>query len=343
MRTIDWNILVNHLTGTSSEAEERELSAWIAEGEHNRILYGRIKDLWTANLNTGRRPDTEEALKLVLSRIQHPEISKQAPITPISSIGAVQRPARVFPLSLVMRAAAVLIVVIGAVFLYTLLKSGRASEKTSVTFSTMQSLRLPDGTKVTFDVGSSFTYPKVFGGDGGREVFLKGEAFFEVARDEQHPFIIHADGARVEILGTKFDVRAWGTEEHISVAVQEGKVSFQSEQNKDESNIVLLTANSASTLVRGSTPSPAEPTDITAFLSWMKKEIYFRNTPVPEVLHQLERWYGIDIQTADTAFLKSNITVFIENKPLVDNLKLIDMTMNVRHEQLGNVVRFLPN
>jgi ferric-dicitrate binding protein FerR (iron transport regulator) len=207
----------------------------------------------------------------------------------------------------------------------------------------MQSLRLTDGTKITFDAGSSFVYPNNFPNGKTREVSLKGEAYFEVARNENYPFIVHANGGRIEVLGTKFDVRAWGTNQPVVVAVQEGKVTFQSETNRNGNDIVVLVEHTMSRLMQGGSPSPPEVADISRYLSWMKREVYFQDTPVPEVLSQLERWYHVTIRSTDSTFLKSNITVFIENKPLVENLRLISVTMNVRFELDGEIVRFLAN
>jgi transmembrane sensor len=343
MKTPDWDILINHLTGISSDVEERAISAWISENEENRAFYQRVKNLWASEPRGSRRPDTERALRLVLTRIQQSGAAREATITPLPPLRRFNPAVGFASRAYLLRAAAVLVVAVGAFYVFMLLTSRLEPERTSVTFSSMQSLRLPDGTKATFDVGSSFTYPQSFGGADGREVFLKGEAYFEVARDEKHPFVIHADGGRIEVLGTKFNVRAWGTDRHIVVAVQEGKVSFQSEDNQDVKNVVFLTENSISKLVRGASPTSPEPIDVSGILSWMKKEIYFRDVPVPEVLHQLERWYGVTIESTDSTFLHSNITAFIENKPLTDNLNLISVTMNVRHEQQGNIVRFLPN
>jgi len=342
MKKLDWNILLNHLTGTSSEKEERELSTWLSASEEHRVLYERIRALWLAEPKPSRRPDTEKALQNVLSRIRQPHPSSQSDSTRVIGTISSRKPARLVTAFSLWRIAAVLVVALGTFFLYRLFETDREFANTSVTFRSMQSLRLPDSTKVTFDVGSSFTYPTSFGASGKREVYLNGEAYFEVARDEKHPFIIHANGGRIEVLGTKFDVRAWGADNHVTVAVQEGRVSFQPEGNSDTSHMVILGANNMSSLVHGSSPTSPEFIEMSGILSWMKKEIYFRNAPVPEVLHQLERWYGVSITSSDSSFLNSSMTVFIENKPLADNLNLLDVTMNMRHEQAGTTVRFLP-
>jgi transmembrane sensor len=343
MKNIDWDILVHHLAGTSTKIEESRLAAWMSEKDENRIFVQRLEKVWAMETASAHHPDTEQALNRVLTRIHHAAPTEDAvarmepaPRNIVHIFTSMSR-------SYVFRIAAAIVLVVGAFALYRIATTTQDSSQTAVKFGSMQSLELPDGTKVTCDVGSTFAYPKSFGSGGHREVFLKGEAYFDVARDEHRPFVVHADGGKIEVLGTKFNVRAWETDRHIVVAVKEGKVSFQAENNTDSKNIVFLSENNMSTLARGASPLPPEMVDLSAIASWMKKEIYFRNTPVPEVLHQLERWYGVTIGSADSVFLRSNITVFIENKPLTENLRLISATMNVRYEQHGDSVQFHPN
>ena len=78
MKNIDWEILVNHLTGVSSEIEEKELAEWISRTEENRGLYERIKKMWSTEHRAFPEPDTEKALSLVLSRIRQPSTVTQA-------------------------------------------------------------------------------------------------------------------------------------------------------------------------------------------------------------------------------------------------------------------------
>ena len=343
MNKINWDILLNHLNGVASESEEMLLTEWIAGSDENRALYDRLKRLWLAGGLSSRRPDPEKALAQVLATIRKPLSERdQATLHAVST----PKQSKILPFfnkTYILRAAAAIVAVVGALFLYTLITSKTGVNQTTLTFSSMQSLRLADGTKITFDVGSSFEYPKDFPSETTREVTLKGEAYFEVARDVNHPFIVHANGGRIEVLGTKFNVRAWGAGQPVVVAVQEGRVAFQSENNRNDENIVVLMDHTISKLMQGASPSPPEAADISKYLSWMKREVYFRDTPVPEVLGQLERWYHVTIRSTDSTFLKSNITVFIENKPLVENLRLIAVTMNVRFEQEGEIVRFMAN
>lgn len=343
MKNIDWGILANHLAGRATGEEKKILADWLAERPENRDFLNRIEKMWLTEVRPSSRVDTEKALRLVMSRIQQSSPATVPADRRISS-PVFRRPVLEFMARpMVLRAAAVVAVAIGIVTLVTLFSPKRDSGISSVTFSSLQTLELTDGTRITFDVGSSFKYPNSFEGATEREVFLDGEAYFEVARDDEHPFTIHANGATIAVLGTSFAVRAWRSDEHVVVAVKEGRVSLQPEINDDTSKIVYLTQNMMSKLSRtNDSPTPPEAIDFSSYLSWMKKELYFQNTPASEVFRQVERWYNVRIHTADTSILHENITVFIRNKPLIENLEVLSIIMNMKTEQTGDTVRFVP-
>lgn len=342
MKKIDWEILVNHLTGVSSEIEEEKLATWLSEAEENRAFYERIKNMWSAERKVLTKPDTEKALNLVLSRIRQSSLAAEATVIRFSASPERKWAFRFVTRPYILRAAAAIVAVVGGIYLLTVLTSRREAHKVSVTFNRMQTIELSDGTRITADIGSSFEYPKSFARAPVREVALDGEAYFDVTKNDKLPFIVRAGTARIEVLGTKFDVRAWKGDSRIVVAVQEGTVSFQTDGNDDTSKVVYVRENEASRLVDGELPTTPEEVDISRYLLWMKREIYFQNTPVPEVLNQLERWYNVKIETPDSSMLKNNITVFIENKRLVENLNLISVVIHASYVQQGDTIRFLP-
>jgi ferric-dicitrate binding protein FerR (iron transport regulator) len=343
MKNIDWEILASHLTGQTSEDEERKLARWLAEAPEHRDFLDRLKKAWSAELPSTVRFDTEAALRQVLSRIEEvPAALRPADRrTPVFSIK--QRALEFIGRPIIIRAAAALVIALGAYAVYTALRSEREVATTSVTFTSVKTLQLGDGTRITFDVGSSFTCPETFGDLPVREVSLDGEAYFEVARDVEHPFIIRAHGGTITVLGTSFSVRSWKADEHIVVAVKEGRVAIEPEVKGDVGTIVELSDNTASRLSRTSNiPSPPEKIEFDRFVSWMKREIYFQNTSVSEVLHQIERWYGVSFQMADSTMMREKITVFISNKPLGENLEVLSTILNARAEQKGDTVRIAP-
>ncbi|MFH0989496.1 MAG: FecR domain-containing protein [bacterium] len=342
MKSFDLDILINHLTGVSSESDEQRLAEWIAESEENRKFYDRIKAAWFEHRSAVPKPDTEKALKSVLSRIEQTDSVRSTNILHLPQSGR-KRPHYATPFhSPALRAAAVLIIMFGALYLYLNSISERDAEKVTLTSNTMQSLVLSDGSRITVDAGSSLTYPQSFNNTDLREVYLQGEAYFEAAKNADKPFIVHANGGKIEVLGTLFAIRAWEANRNIVVAVNEGRISFQTEGNTDTAAVVYLTKNTMSTLGEGGSLSPPAEIDFSNYISWMKKEKYFQNTPIKEVFQQLERWYQIQIVAADSALYQNRITIFIENKPLEDNLHLLSILLGSTYKQHGDTIRFVP-
>lgn len=165
---------------------------------------------------------------------------------------------------------------------------------------------LSDGTQVHLNSGSRLEYPETFGGTT-REVRLQGEAYFDVAHDEVHPFIVHTEEIRTKVLGTSFDVRSYPGEDEAFVAVAEGKVAVlesvpditSSEGNNYNNYRVVLEANQW-TNFRSADPSFITQTgDISKMIAWNEDVLFYENEELEEVAYQLERWYGVNIHFAD--------------------------------------------
>ncbi len=106
-------------------------------------------------------------------------------------------------------------------------------------------LQLSDGTVVSLNSGTTLKYPEQFGLNGKRNVYLTGEAFFEVAKDKTHPFIVHANKVEVEVLGTKFNVSAYPENPTVNSTLIEGSIQMAEAENK--SNAVLIAPNQMAT------------------------------------------------------------------------------------------------
>ena len=153
-------------------------------------------------------------------------------------------------------------------------------------------IHLHDGTLVKLNAGSSITYPEEFGKN--REVSLQGEAFFDVAKDKMHPFIIKTGNVRTRVLGTSFNINA-SKEEEVEVAVLTGKVAVDN-LNDDQDVIEAVTLLPYEMIqlqptVSGYTKKQFEYDEI---FSWKDDVIYFKNANITEVLRTLEHWYGVE-------------------------------------------------
>ena len=157
---------------------------------------------------------------------------------------------------------------------------------------------LSDGTKVKLNSESSLRFPEIFKGPY-REVYLQGEAFFEVAENPEQPFLIHSSGFVTEVKGTSFNIRAY-TNESQKIAVVTGLVEVYVPGG--ESTPVYPQQMAILNQVENSF-------EITSFdpvkeFGWRENVLHFDNEKLSTVFKQLERWYGVKMNVSDESILK---------------------------------------
>jgi len=184
--------------------------------------------------------------------------------------------------------------------------------------------KLPDGSVITLNKFSSISYSKTFKGDT-RSIEFEGEAYFDVAKDPNKPFVINANGAEVKVLGTAFNLIA----EHgfAELTVTEGKVQF-SDLSDNES--VVLTVGERGKIVDGRITS-LKNKDFN-FLSWKTKKLYFKQGEIlKNVASDLERFYNVTVEFEDDSielmpvsehsFDNDDITYILDLFSTLHNLK----------------------
>ena len=149
-------------------------------------------------------------------------------------------------------------------------------------------LTLNDGTVVWLNSESELRYPTSFAGES-REVFLKGEGYFSVAHDEQHPFIVVSSDIYTKVYGTEFNVRSYG-EEDVHVTLVQGRVSVK--KTEDGSEYTLNPGENARF-----TESVPEITkvNVNRYIAWKDGYFYYENESLESIMDDLKRWYGFDV------------------------------------------------
>lgn len=150
-------------------------------------------------------------------------------------------------------------------------------------------LQLPDGTKVWLNAASSLKYPASFNGLEDRQVELNGEAYFEVAHDKTHPFIVKTTDQTIKVLGTHFNVNSYADEQKTITTLEQGKIQV-SHGNKIK--IVMpgeraVTANEALVI---------EEANLETALAWKNGELLFKNADIQTIMRQVSRWYNVTIK-----------------------------------------------
>ena len=152
-------------------------------------------------------------------------------------------------------------------------------------------LELSDGTRVWLNAESELRFPVQFG-TGEREVYLKGEAYFDVRKDVARRFIVHLKESNVTVLGTSFNIKAYGDEDYIYTTLVEGKVRFTSEKEHEE---VTLRPGMQSVLNLKSGKTELKEVEVEQFTAWRQGRFVFPSTTLGDLMCQLKRWYDIDV------------------------------------------------
>lgn len=211
-------------------------------------------------------------------------------------------------------------------------------------------LHLPDGTEVWLNAGSKVTYENNFGG-ATREVTLEGEAFFDVAKDPDMPFIIHTDMIDIKVLGTALNVRAYADEKATETALIRGAVEITLHRSP-EKRIVLRPDEKL--VVRNDSPALTRPVPIMTLTQlhyleqdeepapmetlWMKNKLAFDGEPLQQVALKLERWYDVKVIIADKALEQVEYSGVFENEDIAEVLYALQLTGNFRYTIRGKVI-----
>jgi len=150
-------------------------------------------------------------------------------------------------------------------------------------------IELPDGSIVWLNAASSLHFPTAFAGKS-RKVQMTGEAYFEIARNKDKPFIVDVNGAEVQVLGTHFNIMAYDDEESMETTLLEGSVKFTSGKNFN-----TLVPGQQSQLMKNGELKMVNHVDVESVVSWKNGMFHFQNADIEEVMRQLSRWYNVEV------------------------------------------------
>lgn len=192
---------------------------------------------------------------------------------------------------------------------------------------------LPDGTKVWLNSATSFTYPSTFSGAKERVVHLDGEAYFEVAKDKAHPFIVKSATQEVKVFGTHFNVNTYKNEPAVETALAEGSVAVTDLLNHQRR---FLKPGEKSVLTRQQLTVASA--NLEAILAWKNGYFRFNNEQIKGVMRQLARWYNIDVQYQGAISADGLNGKISKYKNISQVLKALEATKTVRFNVEGRRV-----
>ncbi len=348
----NYQILARYMDGDCTEQERREIEQWASANPENSEKLEEFQRIWDISEQKQNMLDqffdTDEQWDELQQRLKK---EGEIPAQQSSSVGSRRRSASIHSMThkIVRVAAIFLIAGLLAVFAYQNWYQPEPEQKepalreVSTANAQRVNLTLADGSSVMLNAGSTMKFPNQFS-DDVREVFLKGEAYFNVERNAQKPFLIHSRGAVIRVLGTSFTVRSYPENEQVRVVVQEGKVSFEAankDQSADSITRTMLTANEMGRYLIGSNEiETSEVDDMQLYLSWRKGYLKFREEPMQNVAAELERRYGVEVKFDDASISQRSLTAFLKSRSIKNVLDVISMSLDIEYQLKENTVGF---
>ena len=314
-------LLASYFSGILTESEEKELEDWKEASEENLAIFKNAEKVWKSInlLQEMRGYNVSKALLNVHSK------------TELSS-GRYQKGFLFYW----QRIAAILLLPLLISGIVYFMQAKHTSSNT-VVWQTIftppgvkSHVKLPDGTFVWLNSGTSLNYPSSFS-DGTRNVKLLGEAFFDVAKDEKHPFIVDLGKINIEVVGTKFNAINYEQEGQTEVVLTSGKVKlFENHKNRSRLVSEMVPGQQAIYIKEENTIS-LKDVDTGKYTSWIDGKLIFRDDPMDDVVRKLNRWFNVQIEISDPDIGSYIYTATFQNKTIEQILSLIKRTSPVEY------------
>lgn len=226
-----------------------------------------------------------------------------------------------------LRAAAVLLVVLGAAALFYYWPAAPVTYSTITNPSgQIKQVQLPDGSTVWLNATTTLRYANAFARH--RQLQLDGEAYFDVTHDPDHPFTVESGGVHIIVLGTRFTIWGYADANRTTVSLLEGKVSVAAA----EKELAVLHPATQLEWDRQAKRATTKPIDTTAVVAWKVGRLQFQGQPLSEIVQTLERWYGVRIRFANPSLHQCRYYMsFDSSMPLKDVLALLSEVTNTNY------------
>lgn len=191
-------------------------------------------------------------------------------------------------------------------------------------------LMLADGMRVKLNSESRVRFPDEFQSNE-RRVYLHGEAYFQVARDENCPFLVEAEGVTVKVLGTEFNVKAYRGND-VSTTLVTGRVSVAAGTDSLVLNPGQLCEMKDNTLT-------VREADLVSVLAWKNGEFVFKDVTLEEMMNELSRWYDMEVEYESEDLKADRYYIYVErSKTLEEVLDKVALTGKIKYKIDGKKV-----
>ena len=354
-----WSLLSRRLSGDATDSELAELDQLLRASPELHYSVQPLTDIWRA-AGVADQAAGREAFERHLQRMEELGIEFNR-LQPDQSVTRRVRRRRIFRASAA-GLSIVAVIILGGRALFPANTVGLQPtapdsrqyvplSEISTRYGSKTTLLLPDGTKVWLNAGSKLTYDSAFG-KNLREVSLSGEGYFDVVKNKEKPFIIHASRMNVKVLGTEFDVKSYPSDKTSEASLIRGSIEVTlSDQPrkkvilKPNEKIVVDNYKFASQLAE-TVDNPRHPSPVAEIpksiavknltyenktgevieTSWVENRLVFQDESFEEIARKLERWYGVTIRFGNEKLKENHLTGSFTNETIRQALEALKFT-----------------
>ncbi len=304
-----------------SADELRSLKNWIDDPSNSFQLNQWVQQIWdTSN-------EVESSIQFD-NLVQ--QINEEYQVHELQTASSMQRFVRVFQ-----RAAAILILPLIALFAYYYFNdSNLGDEYTEIIVPRGQKseLILADGTHVWLNSDSRLKYSSNFLGTNERAVNLEGEAYFEVTKYKHQKFQVQTQRATVEVLGTRFNVKAYNDEQLVETSLVSGRVNLRVNQGEKEQTIAMEPGDKIDFNLKQNSLQKSGFTESNV-IAWKDNHLVFADDNFDEVVRKIERWYDVQIQYDSSEMKDEQLTLQLEKEESIERLmEIMAKIMHIEYE-----------
>ncbi|MFS2532923.1 FecR family protein [Bacteroides ovatus] len=315
MESMTSDLIIGFLKGSLNEKEINQFYDWVNETPENKQIFFEAKMVYDACLSKGSNIDMDKSWQRLLEKKQ-----KQAPRKIYTLFRKVQAYA----------AVAVIAVAFTSVLFWLL---GDASSVPVARYVggdgiVADKVVLPDGTEISMGSQTNFRYDPQYGKEK-RVVYLEGEAFFNVAKQKDKPFIVVVNGQEIEALGTKFNVDAYPSDSVVTTTLLEGSIRLVSER---VSASTVLTPNQQYIYHKNKGSYKVAQVDAALYTSWISGYYYFHEENLEGILARLGNIYGVSFRIQSDKLKERRFTgTFYRGQNIKDILDIINISIPIRY------------
>lgn len=328
-------LIIGYLEGNLTEEETQYLLEKVKTDKEFSEAFEDIAEIFSAKThlhgNDNRAHRALAKLNVKIDELEHTEL-----------VGNEVPQKRFFKIQQWMAVAASVVLLAAGFFIYQTAQNSLASHKNHPAYAAIYTLpgqqkkvTLPDGTSVILNASSSLRLADDFGQEK-RKVYLNGEAWFDVKRNPQKPFIVTTGKVATQVLGTHFNVSAYQNDSNITVSLVQGKV--QVDISNDLAKRMIL--DPGKQLVYSKADQQTRVADFTTeeITGWKENKLVFNYDSWPEVAKKLSRWYGIPVELKDSTLLHCKLKGTFDRLPFEKVMQQLNYVSAVSWKKENNKI-----